>query len=152
MAPVELVGLTRGEGERQRREPSRWPAGASKSWRSGGRHHSRPRSRAPPQRLEDPGQRQPLPRRLPRIGRQHPVELVAPGPELGCRLDAAGVAEGGCLRADHLPDDLAGELQLPADLLDRLMLHEVRAADLRDRLHDQHPPRASRFECGRQSG
>lgn len=26
------------------------------------------------------------------------------------------------------------------------------AADLRDRLHDQHPPRASRSECGRQSG
>src|SRR5439155_15730120 len=40
---------------------------------------------------------------------------------------------------DHLPYDLPGYAQLPADRFDGLALLKKRAADLCNRLHDQHP-------------
>src|SRR5262249_45366578 len=40
---------------------------------------------------------------------------------------------------DHLPYDLPGYPQLPADRFDGLALLKKRAADLCNRLHDQHP-------------
>lgn len=60
------------------------------------------------------------------------------------RLNTALVLERGLFRPQDLPDNLARQLQLTADLLDRLSLNEMRPADLGDRLHNQHPNLGSR--------
>src|ERR1700675_1779198 len=50
---------------------------------------------------------------------------------------AAGRAR--VIGSEHLPNDLPRDPKLPADRLDRPLLNEIRPADLRNRLHDQHP-------------
>src|SRR5262249_12248192 len=71
----------------------------------------------------------------------------APAPiMLVCRF-AARLVVGRCALVaklsrsgtDHLPYDLPGYPQLPADRFDGLALLKKRAADLCNRLHDQHP-------------
>ncbi len=47
---------------------------------------------------------------------------------------------------DTLMHRLPRELQLAADRLDRLLLMKKRTADLRNRLHNQHPKRSPRFQ------
>src|SRR5438067_1163297 len=46
--------------------------------------------------------------------------------------------ELGRIRADNLPHGLPRNAQLPADLLNRLLLNEKRPANLGDRFHNQH--------------
>ena len=139
VAPVELVGLARIEAQR---------------------HEGRRRSRAalaPPGRgvapdgviatfiaettqiLEDPQQRHPLAPAARSIRSEEPLKILAPRPELRMRLNAALVLERGLLGSKNLPDNLPRQLQLTANLLDRLPLNEMRPADLGDRLHNQHP-------------
>jgi hypothetical protein len=89
--------------------------------------------------LEQPHQRQPFPARPCRIRCQKPFQLLPPRPQLRLRLHPPLVDERGLARADHLPHDLPRHLQLSADRLDGLALHDVPATYLRDRLHDQHP-------------
>ena len=43
------------------------------------------------------------------------------------------------MRTDHLAHDLARKPILATDRFDRLLLNKIRASDLRDRLHHQHP-------------
>ncbi len=57
---------------------------------------------------------------------------------LGKRLPQAFVMELGRFGSDDLPDDLSGDVQLPANLLDRLFLNKKRPANLGDRFHNQH--------------
>lgn len=78
---------------------------------------------------------------------------------VGIDLDAAGrkrlrlplVAELSHLRTDDLPHDLPRNTKLAAYRLDRLTVNEIRATDLRNRLHDQHSNLGS-HENGSRSG
>src|SRR5262249_46513051 len=63
-----------------------------------------------------------------------------PPPQLRTRLNLALVPELRLTRAQHLAHDLARNPQIPRDRLDRLPLNQMRAPDLRNRLHDQHSP------------
>ena len=126
VAPVELVGLSRIEA--QRHEGSRRSRAA----------------RAPPGRgvapdgviaafvaqtaqvLEDPQQRHPLAPAARSIRGEETLELLAPRPELRMRLNAALVLEHGLLGPQNLPHNLPRQLQLTADLLDRLSLNKMR--------------------------
>jgi len=144
VAPVDLVGLARREDQRNigisRRAAARLLPGL----------------RMPPDRtvaaliakvaklLENPRQRQPFPRRLARIGRQKPLQLVAPGTHPRQRLVLAFIAEFRLPRTQDLAHHFARDLQLAADLLDRLPLNQRKAAYLCNRLHDQHPKQCLR--------
>src|SRR6267143_7175875 len=55
------------------------------------------------------------------------------------------------LRSDDLPHDLPGNTEVTAYRLDRLTVNEIRATDLRNRLHDQHSNLGS-HENGSQCG
>src|SRR5215510_11402992 len=67
--------------------------------------------------------------------------------DIGGMLNADGAADesvspqSGISRpgTDHLPYDFPGYAQLPTDRFDGLALLKKRAADLCNRLHDQHP-------------
>jgi hypothetical protein len=148
VAPVELVGLARREAQRherrhRRRGPLALPAGRVPPHRVVAALVAEPA-----QLLEDPDQRQPLPARPRRIHRQQPVELLSPRPDLRLRLHLPLVDELRRPAAHHPPHGLPRNLQLPADLLDRLLLDEIRAPDLGDRLHNQHPNLGSRSSLG----
>lgn len=73
------------------------------------------------------------------VCRQQPVKFVLPRTNLGKRLRLPLVAELGRIRPEHLAHDLALQHQLATDGLDRLALDKICPADLRNRLHDQHP-------------
>lgn len=119
-APVELVGFTRRKTQRY----------------MGGRHrlttHFGPAPgiatngvvttaiSATTQLFEDPDQRQSLARRRVRVRRQQPVEFVLQRSDLRKRPRPSLVPELGRSRPDHLADDLARQLQLTKDRLDRL--------------------------------
>src|SRR5206468_1071396 len=64
---------------------------------------------------------------------------VSPAANLPQRLIFPLVAKLSRPGTDHLPHDLPGYAQLPADRFDGLALLKKRAADLCNRLHDQHP-------------
>src|ERR1700681_375715 len=64
---------------------------------------------------------------------------MSPRPNFRGRLRPALIFELGRIGSEHLPNDLPRDPQLPADRLDRPLLNEIRPADLRNRLHDQHP-------------
>ena len=84
---------------------------------------------------------------LARVRRQKPIQRLLPAADPWQRLLTTFVAKLGRLRSQHLPDRLSRNPQLAADRLDRLPLNKICPADLRDRLHDQHPdqgPRAQR--------
>jgi hypothetical protein len=144
VAPVELAGLARIEAQRhERRRRSRAslaPPGRGVS--SDGVIAALVAQTA--QVLEDPQQRHPLAAAVRSIRGEEPLELLAPRPKLRLRLNAALVLEGGLLGPQNLPDNLPRQLQLTANLLDRLSLNEMRPANLGDRLHNQHPKLGSR--------
>jgi hypothetical protein len=97
--------------------------------------------------LEDPDQRQAFAPGLAIIGSKQTVEVRLPRADPGKRLRPAFVVELRRLRPQNLAHDLPRDPQLPADLLDRLLLNEICAPDLGDSLHYQHPnpgPRSSR--------
>lgn len=53
--------------------------------------------------------------------------------------------------SDNFPHDLPRHMQVSANLLDRLLLDKIGAANLRNRFHNKHPnlgPFASRGQCG----
>src|SRR6202795_3409327 len=64
---------------------------------------------------------------------------MSPRPNFRGRLRPALIFELGRIGSEHLPNDLPRDPKLPADRLDRPLLNEIRPADLRNRLHDQHP-------------
>ena len=144
VAPVELVGFAgceaqRHEGRRRRRILPAPPSGRVAPHRiiAAGIAETA-------QLFEDAHQRQPFPAPPRRVRCQKPFQLLPPRPQLRLRLHPPLVSERGLARADHLPHDLPRDLQLSADRLDGLALHEVPATYLRDRLHDQHPEPGSR--------
>ena len=73
------------------------------------------------------------------VGEQQRVERITPRTDLRQRLRLSRVAELGRVRSQYLANHLPRQPKLPADRLDRLLLNEIRAADLRDRFHYQHP-------------
>lgn len=152
VAPVELVSLARREAQRD------------VGLRSSAAACPFPRLRVPPHRtvaaliadevaklLEDPDQRQPLPQRLGRIRRQHPIQLFAPGSHPRIGLVFALVAELRLARTQDLAHNLPRDIQLPADRLDRLPLTQRQPTYICNRLHNQHPKqkclRSKRTHC-----
>ena len=70
--------------------------------------------------------------------KQQAIQPIPPWPDFGKRLCRAFVMELGRIRADNLPYDLPRHAQVPANLLDRLLLNEKRPANLGDCFHNQH--------------
>ncbi len=140
VAPVELIGLARRKAQRH------------KGRRRRGRTLPPPRRRVPAHRviaarvakpaqfLEDVDERQTFPAGPGCVRRQKPVQLVPPGPDLRLRLNLPLVFEVRGTGSQDLPDRIAGNIQLPADLLDRPTPHIELAAYPRDRVHALHPP------------
>ncbi len=91
------------------------------------------------QRLEQPDQRQPDQPLL--VDQPPPLELIRPGPRLRPRLELPLVDQRRRLRPQYLADHLARHPELATDRLHRLVLHERRAPDLRNRRHQQQPSR-----------
>ena len=145
VAPVELVRLARLEAQRHegRRRPRASRPSPSRGVSPDGVVPAFVAQTA--EVLVDPQQRYPIPAAPRGIRGQQPIELVPPGAELRLGLDAALVLKGGLLRPQNLPDNLPRQLQLTADLLDRLSLNKMCPADLGDRLHNQHPKLGSRY-------
>ena len=117
------------------------------------KHAPRPRSANAsvvtqrPQLFEQADQRQTLARRFTSVRRQQLVQIRFPAAQSGKWLITTFVAKLRGVRPYNLPHDLSGNPHLATDRLDRLPLNEIRPADLRDRLHHQHPdqgPRAQR--------
>src|SRR5580658_6703875 len=139
LAPVELIRLASGEAQRnegtyRRRRPTALPL-----------------PRIPPhrviaalvaeltQRFEHPDQCQPLATRLALVRRQQTIKCVLPGADPRQWLLTALVAKLRRIRSNNLSHHLPRNPQLTADRLDRLPLSKICSADLRNRLHDQHP-------------
>src|SRR5712692_7084948 len=140
VAPVELVGFARRKAQRyiglRRRGPARRPPNPGVA----ANRVIAALIAEPAELLEDTNQRQPLARRLLLVRQQQPVELVPPRVNPRQWLPAALIAEFGRFRADHLAHGSARQAKLAADRLDRLLLNQICPTDLRNRLHDQHPP------------
>src|SRR5512143_4336259 len=140
VAPVELVRLAGGKaqrhvGLRRRATPRHPPAPGIAA------HRVVPALVAEAaQLLKQPDQRQPLPRGLRLVCRQHAVEIGLPRPELGPRLDLALILEGGGPGPQHPAHGVARHLEVAGDLLDPLALDVILPPDPADRLHNQHPP------------
>src|SRR5690606_15506150 len=97
------------------------------------------------QLLEDPDVGQAFALRPARVLRQQFIKLVPPRSDLRLRLDPALIGELRRARPNDLPYRLPRNPQLAADLLDRLLVLEVRPTNLRNCLHHQHPEPGSRF-------
>src|SRR6478672_8434294 len=151
VAPVELVGFTRREAQRHIGRSRRGAALLAPP--SGVAPHGVVAAgiTAATQFLEQADQRQALPRRLTFIRRQQLIELPAPGSDPRKRLRFPLITELSRLRSDDLPHDLPGNTEVTAYRLDRLTVNEIRATDLRNRLHDQHSNLGS-HENGSQCG
>jgi hypothetical protein len=93
----------------------------------------------PAQLLEYPDQGQAFTRLLVLVRQQQSVKLIAPWANPRQRLLAALIAKLGRLRPDHLAHDLPRHPKLAANRLDRLLLRQMCAPDLRYRFHHQHP-------------
>ncbi|GJE04694.1 hypothetical protein GMJLKIPL_6660 [Methylobacterium isbiliense] len=139
MAPVELVSLPWGEGERdeqalQARRPLREPS-------LGIAAHGIVAARIAfvSEVLEHAHVAQALTLGLGEFLGEQEVEASDVAVELRPRLVLALVGEGCLVRAQRLAHDLAREAQLARDLADALMLVAVKAPDLGEGLHDQHP-------------
>ena len=147
VAPVELVGLARREG--QRRMGVRRRARALLAPRD---HIAANRGVAAgitggDKLLVNPNERQSLPRRSALVLFQERFKPLSPRTNPRLRPPRSLVMELGRIRADDLPHDLARNPQLSADLLDRLAKGKVRPAYLGDRLHNQHSnPRPPNLE------
>ena len=82
---------------------------------------------------------QPFPRRSRRIDRKQLVKCLAPSPHPRKRLVLTLVMELRLTRAQNFAHHFARDLQLAADLLDRLSMNQRKAPYLCNRLHNQHP-------------
>src|ERR1700716_3383726 len=151
VAPVELVGFTWREAQRHIGRSRRGAALLAPP--SGVAPHGVVAAgiTAATQFLEQADQRQALPRRLTFIRRQQLIELLAPGSDPRMRLRFPLITELSRLRSDDLPHHLPGNTEVTAYRLDRLTVNEIRATDLRNRLHDQHSNLSS-HENGSQCG
>jgi hypothetical protein len=88
--------------------------------------------------LENPDQRQTLASEPTVVLIKQDLELLPPGTNPWQRLLRALVAKLGGVRPDDLPNHFPGNVQVPADLLDRLPLRKIGPAYLRDRFHNKH--------------
>jgi len=146
VAPVELVGLARGEGERH----VGFGRGSTLSRRPSARMTADVVVAAAvaqqAQLLEHPLEGQALPLRPLRVGAEHRLELADVRPEPWQRLILANIAPLGRLLPLARPHDaahrIARQLQLSRDRLDLASLHEVGAPYPADRVHRDHPPLA----------
>ena len=139
VAPVELVGFSWSEAQRNKgrslllaRAP--WPIAA----RSDAPHHSRPhiRVRAVPRTAGSASDVH----EMPSLRSPTATDRASPATaNLRQRLLLSLVTKLSRLRSNNLPNDLPRYAQLTADRLDRLALFEKRAANFRNRFHDQHP-------------
>ena len=139
VAPVELRGFAGIEAQRHIRRSRRFL------------RRFRPLGRIAPHRiiaaavtavaqlLVNPDERQAFPLRSTGVLGQHRVQLRPPGGDLRAGLCSAVIGELCCARPDHLAHGVPRHPKLAANLLDRLAVDEVRASDLRNRLHDKHP-------------
>ena len=142
VAPVELVGLARLEGERDIGFccPPALPLGPD----PGIAAHIVVAALVPfePKLVEQPLVGQTLALGPLRVGRQHRLECRDVGPELRHWLLTPLVAP---LRLHLRPNDRADRVprqpELAGNRLDLLLVDEMRAPDLRNRVHRDHPPR-----------
>src|SRR5437868_4413021 len=147
VAPVELICLAwceaqRNKGINRRCRAVTLPAPCIAPYRV-----VTARVAEPAQLLEHSDQRQSFATRLRLVRDEQAIKALLPRTDPRQWLLLALVAKLGRLRPQHLPHDLPRHSQLAADRLDRLSLNKICPADLRDRLHDQHPklgPRSSR--------
>ena len=139
MAPVELVGFTRREAQRDIGCRQRWTTFGLPALRIAPHRVIAAFVALTAQRLEYPHQRQALTRRLVLVRCQQLVEFPRPRSQLRAGLAIALVAKLRRLRTHNLANHLARDLQLPANRLDRLLLNEIGATYLCNRLHNQHP-------------
>ena len=143
VTPVELVGLAGIEGQRD----VGWPV-RSRSLPAPGRRVTAHRIVAAVvaqagQFLVDPHQRQAIAPAFVLVGFQQPVQLLDPGPQLRQRLNRAFIAQRRLVRAHHLAHRVAGQLQIPSDLLYRNAPAQVIPTNPRDGLHNQASPLTS---------
>jgi hypothetical protein len=136
--PVELVGLARRKAQRN----------ISVSCRAGALLP--PGDRVAPDRrvasfvaksaeiLKNLDQRQPFARRLSVVLVKQALELLSPRADPRQRLLRSFVVKLGRIRTQDFPNDLPGNMQIPADRLDRLPLQKIGAPYLRDRFHNKH--------------
>jgi hypothetical protein len=138
VTPIELVGLARSEAQR------------NVGVRRGARALLPPGDRIAPdcrvtasisksaQILENPDQRQTLASEPTVVLIKQGLKLLPPGTNPWQRLLRALVVKLGGVRPDDLPDHFPRNMQVPADLLDRLPLRKIGPPYLRDRFHNKH--------------
>ena len=139
VAPVELVGLAGGEGERDedalggdRTVPEPALGVAAHAVVAAG-------VALLAQRLEQAHVAQALALGLGEFRGEERLQLGDVAVELRTGLALALVGEGGPVGAQRLAHGLAGQAQLPRDLADAPVLVAEQPPDLGDGLHDQHP-------------
>ena len=139
VAPVELIRLARREHQRH----ERGAAGATllAPPAAGKAAHSVVAALValPPQEIEQPLQRQPLPPRPRHILRQHRFQPADEQPQLRMRLLPTLVGELGRSRPDHLAHHLPRYPPFARDSLDALAPAEMLPPNPCNRLHHQHP-------------
>ena len=139
VAPVELEGLARREGERN------VGLGGSRTLlplpgaRVAAHGIVAAGIASHPQLLEHAHERQPLARRLADVGCQQFLERRHAGAELRQRLLLARVAMHRLTAAHDAPHRVARDPQLPRDRLDPLALYVELPPNPSDRLHRKHP-------------
>ena len=69
-----------------------------------------------------------------------PIKCLRPTTKLGSWLHRALIRERRLTRAQHPPHRVAGQVELPGNLLDRLAVDKVRPPDPGNRIHNQHLP------------
>src|SRR5271157_2461771 len=140
VAPVELVGLARREGQRDEgaRRRTRMRFAPAPRISPDGVVSASVAER--PQLLENSDQRHPLARRRVRVPRQQPIEVFRPSTQLRPRLNLSPIEKRCLRRSQDLAHRVARQLQVASDLPDRLALNEMLAPYPTDRLHNQHPP------------
>jgi hypothetical protein len=140
VAPVELVGLARIEGqghEHRRRAPRLLALPAPRM--TPHRIVAADVVRRSLQLLVKPHQRQPLAPRLLLVRRKQCLQRFDMGAELRHRLDLALVGERALRRLDRLAHRLARHPEAARDLADRELLNKMSPPDPSDRLHRRHP-------------
>ena len=138
--PVELVGVARRKHERHERRAAGATLLAPPAAGKAAHRVVAARVALPPQEIEQPLQRQPLPPRPRRVLRQHRFQPADERPQLRMRLLPTLVGELGRSRPDHLAHHLPRHPQVARDRLDALAPAEMLPPDPCNRLHHQHPP------------
>ena len=113
VAPVELVALARREAQRHEGRRRRRVLPPRPVHREAPNRVVAARVAQPPQLLENPHQRQPLPPRPTCVTGEDPVEPLPPRPDLRLRLDVPLVHERRLVAPDDLAHRIARDVQLP---------------------------------------